>query len=43
MIIKMIKNLENKLKNMQDSINKHLEEWKNKDTETNNTNCWNWK
>ena len=37
MIIKMIKNLENKLKNMQDSINKHLEEWKNKHTETNNT------
>ena len=37
MIIKMIKNLENKMKKMQESINKDLEELKNKHTETNNT------
>ena len=37
MILKMIKNLENKMEKMQDSINKDLEELKNKHTETNNT------
>ena len=37
MIVKMIKNLENKLKKMQESFNKDLEELKNKHTETNNT------
>ena len=37
MIIKMIKNLENKMEKMQDSINKDLEELMNKHTETNNT------
>ena len=37
MIIKMIKNLENKMGKMQESINKDLEEFKNKHTETNNT------
>ena len=37
MIVKMIKNLENKMEKMQDSISKDLEEWKNKHTETNNT------
>ena len=35
MIVKMIKNLENKMERMQESINK--EELKNKHTETNNT------
>ena len=34
-IVKMIKNLENKMKKMQESINKDLEELKNK--HTNNT------
>ena len=34
MIVKMIKNLENKMENMQESINKDLEELKNKHTET---------
>ena len=33
----MIKNLENKMEKMQKSINKDLEELKNKHTETNNT------
>ena len=33
----MIKNLENKMQEMQESINKDLEELKNKHTETNNT------
>ena len=33
----MIKNLENKMEEMQESINKDLEEVKNKHTETNNT------
>ena len=33
----MIKNLQNKMEEMQESINKDLEELKNKDTETNNT------
>ena len=37
MIVKMIKNLENKMEEMQESINKDLEEVKNKHTETNNT------
>ena len=37
MIIKMIKNLENKMEKMQDSINRDLEELKNKHTKTNNT------
>ena len=37
MIAKMIKNLENRMKKMQKSINKDLEELKNKHTETNNT------
>ena len=34
MIVKVIKNLENKMEKMQDSINKDLEELKNKHTET---------
>ena len=33
----MIKNLENKMEKMQQSINKDLEELKKKHTETNNT------
>ena len=33
----MIKNLENKMEKMQESINKGIEELKNKHTETNNT------
>ena len=37
MIVKMIKNIENKIEKMQESINKDLEELKNKHTETNNT------
>ena len=37
MIVKMIKNLKNKMKRMQESINKDLEELKNKHIETNNT------
>ena len=37
MIIKMIKNLENKMEKIQESIKKDLEELKNKHTETNNT------
>ena len=37
MIEKMIKNLENKMEKMQESINKDIEELKNKHTETNNT------
>ena len=36
LIIKMIKNLENKREKMQESIKKQLEELKNKHTETNN-------
>ena len=36
MIVKMIKNLENNMENMQESINKDLEELKNKHTGTNN-------
>jgi len=37
MIVKMIKSLENKMEKMQGSINKDLEELKNKHTEKNNT------
>ena len=37
MIIKMIKNLENKMEKIIESINKDLEELKNKHTETNTT------
>ena len=37
MIVKMIKNLENKMQKIEESINKDLEELKNKHTETNNT------
>ena len=38
MIVKMIKNLENKMEKIQQSNNKDLEQLKNKHTETNNTN-----
>ena len=37
MIVKMIKNLENKMEKMQESINKDLEELKNKFIESNKT------
>ena len=37
MIVKMIKNLENKMEKMQESINEDLEELKNKHTERNST------
>ena len=37
MIVKMIKNLENKMEKIQESSNKDLEKLKNKHTETNNT------
>ena len=37
MIVKMIKNLENRMEKMQESINRDLEELKNKHTETNKT------
>ena len=37
MIVKMIKNLENRMEKMQGSINKDPEELVNKHTETNNT------
>ena len=37
MMVKMIKNLENKMEKMQESTNKGLEELKNKHTKTNNT------
>ena len=37
MLVKMIKNLENKTEKMQESINKDLEELKNNHRETNNT------
>ena len=36
MIVKMIKNLDNKMETMQESTNKDLKELKNKQTETNN-------
>ena len=35
MIVEIVKNLENKMEKMQESINKDLEELKNKHTETN--------
>ena len=37
MIVKMIQNLESKMEKMQESINKNLEELKNKHAKTNNT------
>ena len=37
MIVKIIKNLENRKEKMQESLNKDLEELNNKHTETNNT------
>ena len=37
MIVKMIKNTENRMEKMQESINKDLEELKNKHRETKNT------
>ena len=37
MIVKMVKNLENKMEKMQESISQALEELKNKYTETKNT------
>ena len=37
MIVQMIKNLENRMEKMQESINKDLKELKNIHTETNNT------
>ena len=37
MLVKMIKNLENRMEKMQESINKDVEELKNNHTETNNT------
>ena len=37
MIVKMIKNLKNRMEKMQESINKDLEELKNKHTKTNST------
>ena len=40
MILKMIKNLENKMEKMQESINRDLEELNTKHTETNNTITW---
>ena len=43
MIVKMIKNLESRMEKMQESINKDVEELKNKHTETNKHNYWNLK
>ena len=37
MIVKMIRNLENKMEKIQESKNKDLDELNNKHTETNNT------
>ena len=37
MTVKIIQNLEDGMEKMQESINKHLEELKNKHAETNNT------
>ena len=37
MLVKMIKNIENKMEKIQESINKDIKELKNKHTETNNT------
>ena len=39
MMVKMLKNLENKMEKIQESINKDQDEWKNKHAETNN--YWN--
>ena len=39
-MVKMIKNLDNKIEKMQESINKDLEELKSKHTETDNTINW---
>ena len=36
MTVKMIKNLENKMEKVQESIKKDLEEWKNKQSTMNN-------
>ena len=41
MIVKMIKSLENKMEEMQESINKDLEELNNKHTQTTQHNYWN--
>ena len=38
MVVKIIENLENKMEKMQESINKDLEELKNKHTETKKRN-----
>ena len=40
MIVKMIKNLENKMEKMQESINKYLEDLKNKQRDEQH-NYWN--
>ena len=37
MLVKMIKNIEKKMEKIQESINEHLEELKNKQAETKNT------
>ena len=37
MIVKILKNLENKMEKIQESIHKDQEEWKNKHAKTNNT------
>ena len=37
MIVMMIKNLESKMEKIQESVNKYLEELKNKYADTNNT------
>ena len=37
MIVKMLRRRENRMKKMQETVNKDLEELKNKHTETNNT------
>ena len=37
MIVKMIQTFENRMEKMQESMNKDLEDLKNKHTETNNT------
>ena len=37
MIVKMIKNLENKMEKIQEAFTRHLEELKNTHTEANNT------
>ena len=37
MIVNMVKNLDNKMEKMKESINKNIEELKNKHSETNST------